>query len=90
MSAPGTDLNTEIKNIFNTLFSKLALDVGAIAKQDLLASAASIKSNPTVQNLGAQGLLLQAKLILSGPALEQEGIGQLGDAITSFANLLPG
>lgn len=57
--------------------SQLKGDVLGIAKSGLVNFFTNVKSNPTVQNVAAQGALLQATLLLSAPTLEQESISQV-------------
>ncbi len=80
---------TPISTAFQNLVSLLKGDVLTVAKPILVAFGNSIKANPDPVNVMNQVALAQASILLAGPTLEKEVIGQAGDAILAFADTLP-
>lgn len=77
-----------VQAVFSNLGTQLLSDAKGDLKGALLTFATNIKATPTTQNVAAQGAQLGVALLLSGPTLESEGIGQAATAIESLVNSL--
>jgi len=85
-----TNLGSIIGATFQTLGNQLLGDVEGILSSQIAAFFTNVKANPTPQNVVAQGVVLQASLLLSGPTLEQAGISQLAtDGLALLAQIKP-
>lgn len=82
-------MSSSFDTIFKTLGQQLLSDVEGTSKGLLVGFFTNIKANPTPQNVIAQGALLQAAALLSGPNLEQAAISQLADDGLSLTNSIP-
>jgi len=88
MSSTGTGTQTDIQALFSTIGQQLLGDATGIAKGLLITFFTNVQKNPTIQNVLAQGAILQASLLLSGPTLEAQSIAQIAADGLGFLNKL--
>lgn len=88
MTTTTTPTPTPLQATLTLIGNQLKADVLGVAKSGLVNFFTNVKANPTVQNVAAQGALLQASLLLSAPTLEQESISQVAQDALDLLNKL--
>lgn len=79
-----------LSDLFNTLGKELLADVEGNASGLLEAFFTNVKATPSVQNVLAQGAILQASALLQIPNLEASAISQFADTgLAALAALKP-
>ena len=79
-----------LSTLFTVLGNQLLTDVEGNAASLLTAFFQNIKATPSVQNVLAQGAILQASALLQLPNLENEAISQLADTgLSALAAIKP-
>ena len=77
-----------LSDLFNTLGKQILTDVEGNASGLLVAFFTNIKATPSIQNVLAQGAILQASALLQLPNLETQAIAQFADTgLAALASL---
>ena len=89
MSSSGTtDIQSTLQALFTTIGQQLLGDATGVSKGLLLSFFQNVQKNPTIQNVMAQGAILQASFLLSGPTLEAQAIAQIAADGIAMVNKL--
>jgi hypothetical protein len=84
------DVGTILGATFKTLGNQLLTDVEGVLTSQVVAFFTNVKANPTTQNVLAQGVVLQASLLMQGPTLESAAISQIAsDGLALVAQIKP-